>query len=251
MKQSFEPLIEKFIERHHYKSVVPRAAMIDMDGTLFDSMGGHARAWHQMMGELGVNTDVNEFFLHEGRTAASTCDEIFTRELGRTATPDEVVKMYDRKKEIFNAMPPAKVMPGAKDVLNCFVELGLKRVLVTGSGQNSLIGRLENEFPGVFTSGLMVTGRDVTHGKPHPEPYIRAMQLAGVKPSQSIVLENAPLGVKSGDAAGAFTIGVATGPIPESVLSEAGAAVTFPSMVECARMMPLLLLTIFKLAANE
>ena len=90
----------------------------------------------------------------------------------------------------------------------------MRRVLVTGSGQNSLISRIDTNFPGIFEPGMRVTSRDVTHGKPHPEPFIRAMQLARVSPSQSIVIENAPLGIEAGDRAGAFTIGVTTGPIP-------------------------------------
>ena len=88
---------------------------------------------------------------------------------------------------------------------------------------------------------MRVTSRDVTHGKPHPEPYIRGMQLAGVSPSQSIAIENAPLGVKSAATAGAFTVGVVTGPIPRAELEGAGAAIVFDSMKECAEEFPTLL----------
>ncbi len=70
------------------------------------------------------------------------------------------------------------------------------------------------------------------------------MQLARVSPSQSIVVENAPLGVESGDRAGAFTVGVTTGPIPRSALEEAGAAVVFSSMPEFAEALPTLLLSL-------
>ena len=55
------------------------------------------------------------------------------------------------------------------------------------------------------------------------------MQLARVSPSQSIVVENAPLGVEAGNKAGAFTVGVVTGPIPVEEMERAGAAVVFPS----------------------
>lgn len=240
----FETQINKFIERHHYRRIVPRAALIDMDGTLYDSMPRHAKAWQMMMSEHGFHTTTDEFFMYEGRTASSTTSIVMNRELGRDATPGEVEAMYNRKKELFNAMGQPPVMPGAQEVIKIFTESGLQCVLVTGSGQNSLLDRLDIDFPGTFKRELMVTGGNVKHGKPHPEPYIRGMQLARVKPSETIVLENAPLGVESGDKAGAFTIGVATGPIPADVLAEAGAAVTFSSMSECARQMPLLMLTI-------
>jgi len=123
-------------------------------------------------------------------------------------------------------------------------EMGLRRVLVTGSGQNSLLSRIDTDFPGIFDPGMRVTARDVKHGKPHPEPFIRAMQLARVSPSQSIVVENAPLGVEAGNKAGAFTVGVVTGPIPVEEMERAGAAVVFPSMEAFAEALPTLIFSL-------
>ena len=77
------------------------------------------------------------------------------------------------------------------------------------------------------------------------------MQLARVSPSQSIVIENAPLGVEAGDRAGAFTIGVTTGPVPREALEEAGAAVVFPSMPEFARLLPSLLLSLLTVNTQQ
>lgn len=45
----FAPEILRFLKRHHYERVTPRAALIDMDGTLYDSMKNHTRAWHRLM----------------------------------------------------------------------------------------------------------------------------------------------------------------------------------------------------------
>lgn len=67
------------------------------------------------------------------------------------------------------------------------------------------------------------------------------MEMAGVEPWQAVVVENAPLGVRSGAAAGVFTLGVVTGPMPAEVLKEAGAEIVFASMPECATAMPELL----------
>lgn len=94
-------------------------------------------------------------------------------------------------------------------------------VLVTGSGQSSLLNRLDADFPGVFDAGRRVTSHDVTQGKPHPEPYLRALQIAGVTATEAITFENAPLGVQSSDAAGVFTIAVITGPIPRRDMERA------------------------------
>ena len=88
---------------------------------------------------------------------------------------------------------------------------------------------------------MMITGHDVEHGKPHPEPFLKAMERAGVAPEEAIAVENAPLGVESAVRAGAFTVAVTTGPIPRDAFVEAGADVIFGSMPEAAAAMPALL----------
>ena len=86
-----------------------------------------------------------------------------------------------------------------------------------------------------------VTGHDVRRGKPSPEPYLKGALKAGVQPSQCIVIENAPLGVQAGHAAGCFTIGVTTGPIPEKDLYTAGADIVYPNMDALAQALPTLI----------
>lgn len=237
----FSDIVKDYAERHRYKRLQPLAALVDMDGTLYDSMGNHADAWVRMCAEHGITVERDEMFLYEGMTGAQTIDLLMRRTSGRPATKEECESMYHRKTEIFRAMPPVPVMPGAQELTGIMKAVGMRRVLVTGSGQNSLLDRIEEDYPGVFLPGMRVTSRDVEHGKPHPEPYIRAMQLAGVSPSQAIAIENAPLGVKSAATAGAFTIGVVTGPMPRAELEKSGAAVVFDSMPECAEAFPLLL----------
>lgn len=237
----FEDIIKDYIARRRYKRLQPLAALVDMDGTLYDSMGHHADAWTRMCAENGIEVEHDEMFLYEGMTGAQTIDLLIRRSFGRPATKEECESLYKRKTELFKSMAPVSVMPGAQELTNIMKSVGMRRVLVTGSGQNSLLNRIEDDFPGVFLPEMRITSRDVEHGKPHPEPYIKAMQLAGVTPSQSIAVENAPLGVKSAATAGAFTIGVVTGPVPRTELEKSGAAVVFDSMSECAEAFPQLL----------
>ena len=245
-----DDIILSFLQRRHYKQLQPLAALIDMDGTLYDSMGNHADAWHRLATELGIPTTREEFFLYEGRTGASTLNLLFNRAYNRDATAQEIEELYARKALYFTQMPAVKPMPGAMQMLNFFKEVDMRRVLVTGSGQRSLIDRLEKDFPGAFTSSMMVTSRDVKCGKPHPEPFIKAMEMARVRPSQAIAIENAPLGVKSASAAGAFTVAVTTGPIPREELIKAGAAIVFDSMEQCAEMLPQLVFKMFNLVID-
>lgn len=250
MMEIHDDIILSFLKRKHYTQVQPLAALIDMDGTLYDSMGNHANAWHRLATELGIEATREEFFMYEGRTGASTLNILFNRAYGRDASAQEIEELYARKALYFTQMPAVKPMPGAMQMLDFFKETGMKRVLVTGSGQRSLIDRLERDFPGAFTPDMMVTSRDVKCGKPHPEPFIKAMEMARVRPSQAIAIENAPLGVKSANSAGAFTAAVTTGPIPREELIKAGAAIVFDSMPQCAEMLPQLVLKMFNLAIS-
>jgi beta-phosphoglucomutase-like phosphatase (HAD superfamily) len=81
----------------------------------------------------------------------------------------------------------------------------------------------------------MVTGYDVKYGKPHPEPYLMGLDKAGVQANEAIVIENAPIGVQAGVAAGIFTIAVNTGPLDDQELLDAGANLLYPNMAALAQ----------------
>lgn len=243
-------ILSDYMSRRRYKRLQPLAALVDMDGTLYDSMGNHATAWELMCKEAGLDVTHDEFFLYEGMTGAQTIDILMQRCRNRHATQEECEALYHRKTEIFKTLPEVKPMDGAHELTEIMKEVGMRRVLVTGSGQSSLLGRLDIDFPGIFEEGMRVTSRDVSHGKPHPEPFIRGMQLARVTPSQAIAVDNAPLGVKSAATSGAFTIGVVTGPIPRSELEAAGAAIVYDSVRECAEKLPQLLYDMLTLESD-
>ena len=215
-------VIDRFRGKHHYATVRLKAVLFDMDGVLFDSMKNHTLAWYKAISELGIPCEQNEFYQYEGAT--------FKRAYGREATEGEIEDIYEEKSRFFNHLPEANVMPGAKELLKQVKEAGLIPVLVTGSGQRSLLGRLNREFPGIFSPEHMVTAFDVRHGKPNPEPYLKGLQKADVCAGEAMVVENAPLGVKAGVAAGIFTVAVNTGPIPDEQLRKAGANLIFPDM---------------------
>lgn len=218
-----------------------RYALIDMDGVLYDSMPYHALAWQRMMAEQGISTDRDEFFLYEGMTGKATVDLIFQRELGRHASDEEAARLYRRKADIFVEMGEKRKMPGADRMLRALMDRGVGRVLVTGSAQNSLLDRLDEDYPGAFPAEKRVTALDVSRGKPDPEPYLMGLKKAGVSKEETFVVENAPLGVRAGKAAGLFTIAVTTGPIPREAFVREGADLIFPSMEAFADALPELL----------
>ena len=199
-----------------------KAVLFDMDGVLFNSMPYHSEAWHKVMKSHGLTLSREEAYMHEGRTGAATINIVFQRELGREATQEESV--------LFNSYAEAERMPGAWELLQKVKGEGLTPMVVTGSGQLSLLERLEHNFPGMFHKELMVTAFDVKYGKPNPEPYLMALKKGGLKADEAVVVENAPLGVEAGHKAGIFTIAVNTGPLDGQVLLDSGADLLLPSM---------------------
>jgi len=217
------------------------AALIDMDGTLYDSMRNHTASWYRLMTEQGIDCTREEFYLYEGMTGASTITRLWQRQWGKTPDPQLIKELYFKKTQYFNQLPAVNPMPGANSMIDGLLKTGITTVLVTGSGQPSVLDRLGTDFPGAFAYNHRVTAHNVTKGKPHPEPYLKGMELAGVSPWQSMAIENAPIGVESAVASGAFTVALTTGPIPAKTLSASGADLVLPSMQSLADLLPTLL----------
>lgn len=230
MGKDIADVLSTFMEKKGIHTFCLKAVLFDMDGVLFDSMKNHTLAWYKAVTAVGIPCEREEFYHYEGATAKWTIDTLLRRAYGREATEEEVIQLYDLKSKYFNELPEAVVMPRARILVQQVKEAGLTPVLVTGSGQRSLLGRLEREFPGIFAPETMVTAFDVKRGKPDPEPYCKGLEKAGVASYEAMIVENAPLGVKAGVAAGIFTIAVNTGPIPDEQLLEAGADLLFPDM---------------------
>ena len=232
-------LLKEYLRQNQYRSFDLKAVIFDMDGVLYDSMPAHDKSWQQTMDELNLQHIPYEFYLQEGRIGKSTINAVFQRNLQRDATEEEEQRIYARKSELFQQYNSGATITGAKEVLDYVKEEGLTPVLVTGSGQPSLLDRLDTHFPGVFTPETMVTAFDVVHGKPHPEPFLMGLEKGGnLQPNQAIVIENAPLGIEAAVGAGIFTIAVNTGPLPDSVLTNAGAAIVFHSMTDLLGAIP-------------
>ncbi len=229
--------VEKYLMEKGLEQMDLKAAMFDMDGVLFDSMKNHARCWHETMAHFGLDLLEWEAYMHEGRTGAGTINLVSLRQRGYEATEEEIHNIYKYKSELFNQCPKAERMPGAYELLVKVKASGVVPMVVTGSGQVTLLDRLNRNFPNIFKKELMVTAFDVQYGKPNPEPYLMGMEkyAQALSPASSqsfIVIENAPLGVQAGVAAGVFTIAVNTGPLPDEALLSQGANLLFHSMQE-------------------
>ncbi len=206
------------------------AVLFDMDGVLYNSMPNHSRSWKNAMAEFGITIDEAYAYEHEGMRGVEVVRMLAREQLGRDIDDTEAEEMYAAKARIFATYAEAQMMPGAKELLTKIKAGGKKIVVVTGSGQQSLLDKLVNDYDGLILPDMIVSSKDVTRGKPHPEPYLRGLEKAGVSAKEAIVVENAPLGVRAGKAAGITTLAVNTGPLPDSMLAAEGADMVFPSM---------------------
>jgi len=223
--------IQKFISEKNYPTFDLKAVFFDMDGVLFDSMPLHAKAWLPAMSEFGLEFSLYDAYMNEGRTGDSTIDEAFLLKYGKTVDEETKRKIYQQKSDLFNSFNTIpQQIPDVYELLKIVKNRGLQIFVVTGSAQVSLLEMLDESFPNIFEEDKTVTAFDCKIGKPDPEPYLIALSKAKVEKWQALVVENAPLGVRSAVAAGLFTIGVNTGILKPEELEKEGANLVLPNM---------------------
>ena len=227
----YKDSIHKYTQLHGNSPMQLRAVLFDMDGVLFDSMPFHADAWSKVMTDAGYNFSKEDVYMNEGRTGADTINTASLAQFGRPATAEEIDALCKAKCDVFDTYPPTPRMEGAIELVRKVKSCGLTPMIVTGSGTPTLLNRIQSNFPGLFDEAHIVTSFNVKRGKPFPDPYLLALEKGGFAPHEAIVVENAPLGVTAGVAAGLFTIAVNTGPLNPQVLTDAGASIVFPSML--------------------
>lgn len=227
-----ENKIADYLKQNYFQEFALKAVLFDMDGVLFDSMKLHSEAWVKAMTESGLPFTHHQAYMNEGRTGTATINSVFVDINGREATEKEKQDIYALKSKYFDELGEVEVMPYATELLQKLKAKGLKIIVVTGSAQPTLLDNLTVHFPGIFTKDDIISAFDVTHGKPHPEPYLKGLEKAGVQPWEAVVVENAPMGVLAASSAKIFTVGVNTGPLDPASLTENGASIVLSGMQE-------------------
>jgi HAD superfamily hydrolase (TIGR01509 family) len=184
-----------------------RAILFDHDGVLVDSMPHHVEAWKRVMARRGVEIDPLEIYLAEGATTMEVAAELFHRH-NQPASPDEVQAIVREKRDEYLANNATQINEGALEVLEYLKTNRYRLGLVTGSIRSQVEPVLGPEISGWFD--CIITAEDVERGKPDPEPYLRAIQKLHVAPSESLVVENAPLGIRAGKSAGCAVVAITT-----------------------------------------
>jgi mannitol-1-/sugar-/sorbitol-6-phosphatase len=174
------------------------ALLFDMDGVLIDSTPAVARVWQKWALQHGFNPEEVVARAH-GRPSITTVREYLPQ-----ADHEAENRIVERSEmEDLEGVIP---LPGARDLLASLP--GDRWTIVTSSTRPLAEVRLRSA--GLLIPRKLVTSSEVTNGKPHPEPYLKAAAAIGYAATECIVVEDAPAGIRAGKAAGAKVIAFPT-----------------------------------------
>jgi len=185
------------------QTVLPAAVLWDMDGTLVDTEPYWIAAEHELVREHGGSWTHEDAMSLVGKALLESAEILQAHGVDLGAEPIVDYLVLRVAAAVARRVP---WQPGALELLTDLAAAGVPCALVTMS-YRSLTEALVAAAPaGVF--GAVVAGDEVTHGKPHPEAYLRAAALLGVEPGRCVALEDSPPGIQSALASGARTIGI-------------------------------------------
>jgi beta-phosphoglucomutase len=186
-----------------------KGVLLDLDGTVLDSMPWHIKAWQEILGSLGVEVADEFLYLNEGAIEHSHFKETLAQ-CGLSTDRELMDRLFSRQIELFNTSYSARVKPypDAAPVLDRLAAKGLRLGLITSSSSEVVARVAGEELLGRFEA--VVTGDKVTRGKPHPEPYLTGLEMLGLKAGQVVAVENAPAGIRSALAAGLTCLALST-----------------------------------------
>jgi sugar-phosphatase len=198
------------------------AILFDLDGVLVDSTRSVARQWAIWAREHHVPEEEAVRIAHGRRTLETI--RLLAPHLDAEA---ETLRLEAREADDTDGVGR---IPGALELLST---LPAERWAVVTSGTRYLATR-RLATNGLPAPAAFVTADEVSHGKPHPEPYLKGAQLLGLPPRQCLVFEDAPAGIEAAHAAGMSAIALAT-TYPASQLAHAEAVIRDLSKV-CVRL---------------
>jgi HAD superfamily hydrolase (TIGR01509 family) len=183
----------------------PAAVLWDMDGTLVDTEPYWIAAEYDIADKYGGTWSdehsenlIGHDLLDSGR---------YIREhMGVDLEPAVIVEeLLDRVVQRVEREVPWR--PGAVELLTDLGRAGVPCALVTMSYRR-FVAPILTALP-ADSFAAVVTGDSVAHGKPHPEPYLKAARSLGVAPGDCLAIEDSNTGARSAEAAGCTVLVVA------------------------------------------
>lgn len=177
------------------------AVLWDLDGTIVDTEPMWMDAEHRLAAQHGA-TWTHEDGLQLVGNALPDAAVYIKQRLGLSWTPEQIVDhLVDEIVTALQGEVPWR--PGATDLIEALRADAVPQALVTMS-----YARIADVLVESLGFDAVVTGDSVTHGKPHPEPYLRAAELLGVDPADCLAIEDSPTGAASANAAGCTVLAV-------------------------------------------
>jgi HAD superfamily hydrolase (TIGR01509 family) len=182
---------------------LPAAVLWDMDGTLVDTEPYWMAAEIALVESYGGSWTHDDAIQLVGSGLWHSARVLQSR--GVKLSEDEIISaLTDRVLDQVAERVPWR--PGSRELLAELRERGIPTALVTMSIRR--MAQIVADAVGFPAFAAIVAGDDVTHSKPHPEPYERAAELLEVSPHDCIAIEDSEPGIASAVAAGAVVIGV-------------------------------------------
>nr|WP_276319054.1 HAD family phosphatase [Oerskovia turbata] len=190
--------------------VLPQAVLWDMDGTLVDTEPYWIAAEHELVEAHGGTWSHEQAMQMVGNPLTESARILQAEGVD---LPSEQIIDFLISRVIAQVEVEVPWQPGARELLAELRERGVPCALVTMSYRSLAEPVVGMVPPGSFAT--LVCGDEVTHGKPHPEPYLVAAERLGVDVTRCVAIEDSPTGIGSARAAGAATLGVeAVVPVP-------------------------------------
>jgi sugar-phosphatase len=175
-----------------------RAVLLDLDGTLVDSVPHIQRLWRVWSEGKGIPFDSIQSIMH-GRRAIETL---------RLAAPglNAEKELEDLETQEIADMQDVRLYPGALSLMQSLRDA--PHAIVTSGSQRVAGARIRYiELP---QPRVLVSGDDVNQGKPAPDAYLLAAAQLGLEPAECVVIEDSPAGIQAGKAAGMRVVAVAS-----------------------------------------
>lgn len=182
-----------------------RGVVFDMDGVVIDSHPAHRAAWKTFLADVGKPTSEEELDIILNGGKREEILKHFFGELDRR----QIAEYGKRKDEILrNRGSKLEPMPGVVGFLDCLVDAGIRVALATSASRSRTYANLE-ELRLMHYFEAVVTGNEVTAGKPDPTIYRLAAARMREAPNHLLAVEDAVSGVKAAKAAGMQCLGIA------------------------------------------
>ena len=196
-----------------------KAVLFDFDGVLADTMQDNFQAWKKAFADLGIEIKQDDYFPLEGMKLINVAKTI-SIQYNINPNPEEIVKL---KSKYYLEEHSFSFYPEVPELINFLKEREKLLAIVSASPREKIERTIPKDFLDKFD--VVISGEDTEKGKPFPDPYLAAMNKLGVSSEESLVIENAPLGIKSAKSAGVYCIAI-TSTMDRTFLEEADEIIT-------------------------